>query len=70
MIHIDQVDSKGQSCLHLCCSRGNIEFVKILIRRGANINLRDLMGFTPLHCSVIEKRLDSCEALLSCKELT
>jgi len=67
MGHIDQTDSKGQSCLHVCASRGYTEIGKLFLRRGANVNLQDHGGFTPLHCAVVEKRLDSCLFLLNSK---
>jgi len=65
--HIDQTDSKGQSCLHLCGSRGFIDIGKLFIKRGANVNLQDSRGFTPLHCAAIEKHLDSCMFLINTK---
>ena len=65
--HIDQVDAKGQSSLHLCCSRGLIEFIKLLLKRGADVNLKDNMGYTPLHCAAVERQLASCQLLLESK---
>lgn len=67
MSHIDQTDSKGQSCLHLCASRGLNEIAKFFLRRGANVNLQDLRGFTPLHCACIEKHLETCLFLINTK---
>jgi ankyrin repeat protein len=31
---------------------GNYEFTKILLEHGANVNLQDHCGTTPLHCAV------------------
>ncbi|KAJ5995518.1 hypothetical protein N7481_002495 [Penicillium waksmanii] len=47
---IDYVDSKdGQTPLHKACSSGNSEIVKFIIRRGADVDVRDFLGNTPLH---------------------
>lgn len=67
MIHIDQTDAKGQSCLHLCASRGFNEIAKVFLRRGANVNLQDLKGYTPLHCACLEKHLETCMLLINAK---
>jgi len=62
---VDQVDAKGQTCLHLSVSRGMLEIIHVLLKRGANPNLQDNNGFTPLHCAAIEKQLESCKLLLT-----
>jgi len=64
---VDQLDSNGQSALHLCISRGLIDHSKLLLRRGSNINLQDNTGFTPLHCGALEQQIESCKFLLECK---
>ncbi|CEJ61342.1 hypothetical protein PMG11_09877 [Penicillium brasilianum] len=47
---INCVDSRdGQTPLHKGCSSGNSEIVKFLIRRGADVDVRDFLGNTPLH---------------------
>ena len=69
MTHVDQTDSKGQSCLHLCASRGDNEISKILLKKGANINLKDSRGFTPLHCGALERKLHSLIFLLGYKTI-
>lgn len=69
MSHVDQRDSKGQSCLHLCAARGEIEAAKHLLKRGANINFQDNCGFTPLHYSAIEQYLDTTALLLTVKDI-
>ncbi len=37
------------SLLHWACDRGNLEVVKLLVRRGADINIQDTDKQTPLH---------------------
>jgi len=67
--HIDQTDTKGQSALHICAARGLIESARALLKRGANINLQDSAGFTPLHCSVLEKQILTSKFLLEHKHI-
>lgn len=41
---IDEQDKNGVSTLMLCCKRGNREATRVLISRGADLNLRDSKG--------------------------
>lgn len=65
--HIDQIDAKGQSLLHICSSRGLLDCIRVLLKKGSNINLQDNKGYSPLHCAAIEKRLDCFQFLLESK---
>ncbi len=48
-VPIDYQDEQGNSMLHLCCQNGNRRIVKMVVRRGATINIQNLTGQTPLH---------------------
>ena len=67
--HIDQIDSNLQTPLHICSTLGLINYMKILIRRGCNVNIQDMNGFTPLHLSLIGLQLDTCGLLLETKKI-
>ena len=41
-------DRKGMTLLHEACLRGDLEGMKLLVRRGADFNLRCLRGRTAL----------------------
>ncbi|KAK1750007.1 hypothetical protein QBC47DRAFT_310816 [Echria macrotheca] len=55
----------GQALLHLACSLGLHRFVAGLIARGANIDLRDKAGFTPLHFASLNDHPDIVRRLLA-----
>lgn len=55
----------GDSLLHHRVRSGSVEDVKLLISRGANVNLPGDMGFTPLHFAVRRDTPDIAEALLA-----
>ena len=40
---------QGCSLLHLACHGGNLLMIELLLQFGADINLRDFHGRTPLH---------------------
>ncbi|XP_021375573.1 uncharacterized protein LOC110464598 [Mizuhopecten yessoensis] len=58
----------GKSLLHLCCEKGRVECAKLLIRNGADINIRDRWGQTPLMHCVIARNLNLAKFLLSWKK--
>ena len=39
----------GSSLLHIACQNGNKKMVKLLLRRGANMNAVNVQGETALH---------------------
>ncbi|MCD6046830.1 MAG: ankX [Gammaproteobacteria bacterium] len=45
-------DHNGQTALHFAAKAGRLECVKALIDIGADINVQDSLGNTPLHCAV------------------
>jgi ankyrin repeat protein len=52
---LNKVDENGMSLLMWACDRGNLDMVKFLTERGADVNLQDNDGQTCLHYAV------SCE---------
>eukprot|EP01038_Epipyxis_sp_PR26KG_P008569 gene8569-11579_t len=48
-IPVDVRDSFGSTLLIVACQNGNKRVAKTVLRRGANINARNLKGNTPLH---------------------
>lgn len=51
------------AALHIAVTNGNIEIVKQLINKGANVNERDEDGRTPLHLAT-EKNLEMVQFLV------
>ena len=46
---VDAVDDNHSSLLHVASFYGNVEVVRLLLERGANTNVRNSEGQTPLH---------------------
>ena len=47
---IDKKDSQGDSYLHHVVARNNSAFVELLLNRGADVNVINNNGLTPLYC--------------------
>ncbi|KAK4336959.1 hypothetical protein RND71_043409 [Anisodus tanguticus] len=62
-----QTDSNHDTALSLACANGHYELVKVLLKGGANIELRDKKGFTPLMLAASVGHYDVCELLLNSK---
>jgi ankyrin repeat protein len=57
-------DSSGQTALHLCADRGNLDCLDLLIQSGAEIDIGDQDGITPLQTAVISGHAKICERLM------
>jgi len=53
---VHEVDDAGDSALHAAVAKGHINVANILISKGANVNLRNKVGSTPLHKAVTSER--------------
>lgn len=56
-----------QSALHIACLRGLPAVAQLLITKGADINMRDENGYTPLHIAAYHGKCDVAKMLLSLK---
>ncbi|KAJ6847987.1 ADP-ribosylation factor GTPase-activating protein AGD3 [Iris pallida] len=56
---------EGWSLLHLACQTADIGMIELLLQYGANINITDLRGMTPLHHCVLKARQAFAKLLLT-----
>lgn len=68
-VEIDVADIFGNSPLHYCSQRGASISAMSLIKKGANINLKNKEGNTPLAYSLIFKQVNSSIILMQHKSL-
>jgi len=59
------INCVGGYYLYKACTRRSSEMALALIRKGADLNLRDKRGRTPLHYACLEGSNDIVEVLLS-----
>ena len=55
-MHVEEVNSKGESLLIQACRAGDVDMVQLLLCAGASIDTPDRMGRTPLMHAVKEKQ--------------
>lgn len=61
---LDKATSSGMTALHLCALADRTEPLKLILRAGANVNVKDLRGFTPLQIAQ-QMNHKSCQELVS-----
>jgi ankyrin repeat protein len=60
---IDQVSENGVTAL--VCSVDNISAVRIFLDNGADVNIRNRAGLTPLHHAVVHDKLETVKELVT-----
>jgi len=61
---IDALDRKGLSATHWAAIKGFPDVIDVLERFGANINVCDPFGWTPLHAAVVTNNIQCVHKLL------
>lgn len=64
---INAKDICDQTPLHIACSQGMSDIVKILLKKKGDVNARDSKGWTPFHCAANEQKYDICQILITHK---
>ncbi len=49
-------DGTESSALHFATNLGRRSIVSFLLNNGANPNVQNIMGYTPLHCAIMQAR--------------
>jgi ankyrin repeat protein len=65
-IKVDHIDSNiAQKILSIAISKNNIELLKTAVDRGANIDIKDKDGHTPLHWAAYKNNHETALALIN-----
>lgn len=80
--HLDHTGAGSLTALHLSCLSGQLEVTQALAQRGANIEARDAVSYSPLHIACLygnetvrtheyfildaEKRISLCDGHAVC----
>jgi ankyrin repeat protein len=64
-VPVAEVDDSGNTLLLLACQQGNKRLAKFLLRRGADVNARNILGNTALHYTMLNKFCELSEYLIS-----
>lgn len=57
--------TSGQTALHIVTARRDITWLRYLVGKGANVNMRDFQGVTPLQLAARLRWLDGVEYLVT-----
>lgn len=63
-VHPNIKNENGQTPLYWACERKNIEIIRAVIERGADLNAAEQNGFTPLHLATFLGNVDVVKVLL------
>jgi len=63
-IEVNKLDSAKNTALHWAAGAGKTNVMQVLIQYGANLNLQNIIGDTPLHRATWRDQPDSVKLLL------
>ncbi len=63
--NINKKDEKGRTILHYAVGNSDPKTVRLLIKKGADINSADVGGYVPMHLAVIGEHLENVKELIS-----
>lgn len=66
---INNQDVLGRTALHIACQKEERTVVNFLLKKGASVRLKTMVGSTPLHYATTAGNFEVCELLLSRSEL-
>jgi ankyrin repeat protein len=55
---VNLTNTGGNTPLHLAAACGNVEATKTLVKRGADLNEMNIIGFTPIMMALYNKKLE------------
>lgn len=61
--------TKKKAAIHIACMKGNLEAVEILVKKGANINMKDKNDCTPLMHAAFYNKPEITKFLLSLQKV-
>ncbi len=56
---------KDETPLMIACEKGNVEIVRYLISKGANVNAKDSLGGTPIILATVKGHVEIVKILIS-----
>ena len=68
--YINKPSSSGETALHKAAAKGSLDCVQLLVQRGANVNLVDKQGRTPLLIAWENGNLESHKYMLTSLKLS
>jgi len=60
----NQVDDQGRTGLQIAATNGNLQIAAILIKAGANLDLKDKLGNTALHLASDRNQVEMAQLLI------
>ena len=62
--NVDATNQNGENPIHICASKGFMQLTQELLKRGANVDVQDTWGRTPLICAAMSDQEPMISLLL------
>lgn len=65
-ISVDQADTHGDTLLHKAALEGDVDCIRVLVKHGANVNIRNKDNWPPVHNALRQGNLSAMVYLIEC----
>ena len=65
-ISVDQADAHGDTLLHKAALEGDVDCIRVLVKHGANVNIRNKDNWPPVHNALRQGNLSAMVYLIEC----
>ncbi len=63
---INEPDGNGETLLHRAAQEGDIDCIRVLVKYGANVNVKDKQGWPPVHTALRHANIPAMVYLVEC----
>eukprot|EP00794_Sanderia_malayensis_P004237 gene4237-4800_t len=66
IVDINELDDHGDSLLHRAAQEGDVDCIRVLVKHGADVNIKNKEGWPPVHLALSHSNIPAMVYLIEC----